>query len=223
MNRAALRNRCRLASMGSWVVSAFFIISVIKILTPSRDLPQVQRITCVKNLKQIGIAFRLWGFEHGDRFPFNVSTNEGGTRELCAIGPDGYDSNSFRHFQIMSNDLGNPLVLVCPHDTKAKPTRNFAELAPINVTYRLRTGPNVTWAGPNQELARCPIDGNVLHCDMTVTQAKAESEGGPGFIDLLKLDRDLRWKAIGAGAFAIAGLLLLVCARPPNQRLITPA
>ena len=44
--------------------------------------PHPRSIKCVNNLKNIGLAYRIWAVDHNDSFPFNVSTNEGGTREL---------------------------------------------------------------------------------------------------------------------------------------------
>jgi len=32
------------------------------------------RIKCVSNLKQVGLAFRIWANEHDDKYPFNFAT-----------------------------------------------------------------------------------------------------------------------------------------------------
>ena len=68
------------------------------------------RISCHNNLKQIGIAFRLWAGDNGDRFPMHVSTNEGGAMEWALQG------DAFRVFQVMSNELNTPKIVVCPQD-----------------------------------------------------------------------------------------------------------
>ena len=132
------------------------------------DVKYVRKVNCVNNLKQIGLAFRLWAGDHNDKFPFNVSTNAGGTMELCAVGGDGFDRNSFLHFEVMSNELPVPLILICPQDHSKKAATNWASLGPENVTYRLRYGTNVSEANPRSILAVCPIDGNILYCDGTV-------------------------------------------------------
>ena len=46
---------------------------------------------------------------------------------------------------------------------------NFASLRPENVTYRLCTGDTVTEEDPEEVLAVCPIEGNMLYCDGSVT------------------------------------------------------
>jgi prepilin-type processing-associated H-X9-DG protein len=70
----------------------------------------------VNNLKQIGVSFITWAGDHGDKFPMQVSVTNGGSMEFVGT------SETFRHFQVMSNELGTPRILFCPVDTK----RNFA-------------------------------------------------------------------------------------------------
>jgi hypothetical protein len=132
---------------------------------------KAQKISCINNLKQIGLAFRIWEGDHGDQYPFNISTNAGGTLELCALGKDGFDRNTFLHFKAMRGDdyLRAPLLLVCPQDRSKKAATNWASLGPENVTYRLRSGKNVSDANPHAILAVCPVDGNILYCDGTVS------------------------------------------------------
>lgn len=69
-------------------------------------------INCVSNLKQVGFGLRIWSNEHGNRFPWLVSTNDGGTAEH-ANTPD-----VFRHFLVLSNGLGSPKVLTCNSDAE---------------------------------------------------------------------------------------------------------
>ncbi len=90
--------------------------------------------------------------------------------ELRAIGPDGFDTNSYLHFMVLSNYLSVTSRLVCPGDTARDAATNFASLRPENVTYRLRTGDTVTEDHPEEVLAVCPIDGNTLYCDGSVTK-----------------------------------------------------
>src|SRR5437868_11870475 len=78
---------------------------------------RAERINCISNLKQIGISFKLWSGDNNDRFPFNTPIKDGGTMELCRLGDNGFDANSFLHFQVMSNELNVPKILVCPTDS----------------------------------------------------------------------------------------------------------
>lgn len=71
---------------------------------------KASRINCGNNLKNIGLAFRVFALDHHDLFPMAVSTNEGGTREFIETGA------VFRHFQTLSNEFSTPKILVCPMD-----------------------------------------------------------------------------------------------------------
>jgi hypothetical protein len=74
-----------------------------------------QEVTCINNLKQFSIGFRLWSGDHGDKNPFELSTNAGGVMELVfAMG--GFRQNGHLIFQCMSNELTVPLLVVCPQD-----------------------------------------------------------------------------------------------------------
>ena len=136
---------------------------------------KAQRIECVNHLREIGVAFRIWEGDNADRFPFNVSTNQGGTLELCARDEDGLDENSWLHFQVMSNELATPKILVCPGDPQKSAAPDFADFQAFNVTYQVHSGTNVTEANPQQVLAICPIHHNVLFADGSVRQV-SESE-----------------------------------------------
>ena len=80
-----------------------------------------QRINCVSNLKQIGIAYRLWEGDNNDKYPMAVSVTNGGAMELVATG------NVAACFRVMSNELSTPKILICPQDIKAILATNFGE------------------------------------------------------------------------------------------------
>jgi hypothetical protein len=127
------------------------------------------QLSCLGNLKHIGLSMRIWALDNDGSFPFHVHTNWGGTMELRALGPDGFDTNSYVHFVVLSNQLAFTSRLVCPADTVRQAATNFASLSPENVTYRLRTGDMVTESHPEEVLAVCPVEGNTLYCDGSVT------------------------------------------------------
>lgn len=129
------------------------------------DSPDSELATCQAALDAIGLALRTWATDHHNQFPFNVSTNTGGTLQLCARGGDGFDSNAWMHFRVASNELSEPAFLVCPKDRKHKPARDFQSFGPKNVTYRLRTGPNVTQDNPNEVMVVCPLHGIAVCTD----------------------------------------------------------
>lgn len=79
---------------------------------------KASRINCVSNIKQIGLAMRLWANDHAGKFPMAVSSEgtNGGTMEYSLNG------EVWRHFQILSNELNNPKVLACTTDKRTKVT-----------------------------------------------------------------------------------------------------
>ena len=143
------------------------ILSWVFLPALSQAKGKAGEIRCANNMKMIGLSFRTWALDHNDQFPFNVSTNLGGTLELCAPGLDGFDKNAAMHFLVMSNELSTPSILVCPADKRLAAT-DWAHLGAANVTYQVRSGEGVTDANPQQVLAVCPIHNNVLRADGSV-------------------------------------------------------
>ncbi len=91
---------------------------------------KARSICCNCNLKQIGLGFRQWAIDHANHYPMTVPVTFGGTKEAIALG------ETFRHFQIMSNELYSPLILVCPADTGRTPARSFSSgINNSNVSY----------------------------------------------------------------------------------------
>lgn len=122
------------AKNGFTFVGLLVILAVLAILA-AMLLPalagakgKAQRINCVNNLKQSGLAFRIWEGDNGDKYPMAVPSSQGGTMEFNT------GADTFRHFQVMSNELNTPKILICPSDTRAA-ARNFIRLNNQNVSY----------------------------------------------------------------------------------------
>lgn len=150
-----------------------FVVAAMLLPALAKNRYSEQRTDCQRNLRELGLAFKVWALDHNDQYPFNVSTNSGGTLELCAVGPDGFDRNATAHFRIISNELSSPSFLLCPKDHSKRLVADFTALGEPNVTYRLRTGTNVNSDNPQEILAVCPIDGNQLFCDGNVRPARS--------------------------------------------------
>jgi prepilin-type processing-associated H-X9-DG protein/prepilin-type N-terminal cleavage/methylation domain-containing protein len=113
------------------VVVAVIAMLAMLALTFIQDRPvRADRAACQINLKQIGIAFRTWDGDYSNEYPMSVSTSQGGSME-CLAG-----SNMFKHFQVMSNELNNPKILLCPSDDRDLPANyDFANLRNNNLSY----------------------------------------------------------------------------------------
>jgi len=221
MNRLRIGKGCQIAG-GVVIVLAIFLLGDMLTNQPI-DLPKAQPITCANNLKQIGLAFRTWAIDHDGPFPFNASTNTGGTMEFCARGSDGFDSNAALHFQIMSNELSTPLILVCPKDSSRKPATGFASLQASNVTYYLHSGTNLNESSPAAALAFCPVHGNILHCDGSVTVVKVDREPvWRALMDLVWYDYRDRLSSRCPVVLAIGLVLLWVGTRLKSESKAAP-
>ena len=78
------------------------------------------RVQCVNNLKQVGLCFRTFAIDNQDKFPMQVSVTNGGTMELIASGW------VYPHFQILSNELSTPVILLCPDDSSRTRASSFS-------------------------------------------------------------------------------------------------
>ncbi len=117
-------------------------------------------ITCTRNLCQIYADMRNWEIDHHDKPPYLLSTNEGGVMELVTE-KDGMRQNPHLIFQVMSNELVNPLLLVCPQDSKTA-AKDWQHLTDANVSYVFPTH------SMSNVIMQCPVDGTVMLDDGTV-------------------------------------------------------
>lgn len=102
---------------------------------------EAQSVQCVSNMKQIGLAARIWANDHKEVFP-----------------PD---------FISMKEELTTPKILFCPGDTVAVRVTEWSELNPSSISYRF-LNPNGSDLEPAKVLTMCPIHGHVGLSDGSV-------------------------------------------------------
>ena len=100
------------------VVAVIAILAAMLLPALASAKKKAQRINCVNNLKQCGLAFRIWEGDNGDKYPMAVPQEKGGTLE-CTSGAETY-----RHFQVMSNELSTTKILFCPSDAEREAFHN---------------------------------------------------------------------------------------------------
>src|SRR5690348_14851381 len=86
------------------VIAVLGILAAMLLPALAGAKARAQRIQCVNNLKQCGLAARVWEGNHNDLYPMAVSNSLGGSLEWVAGG------NAFRHFQVMSNELSTTKI-----------------------------------------------------------------------------------------------------------------
>jgi hypothetical protein len=112
------------------VVVAFTLAIVVAVLLPALHRPRHRPyINCTNNLKQIGLAYRIWEGDNNDKYPMAVAVTNGGAMEDVLAG------NPMRVFQVMSNELSTPVLLVCSEDKARQRATNFSVLTAQNVSY----------------------------------------------------------------------------------------
>lgn len=115
------------------VLVVIFILGVLAaILLPAlaAGKKKSSKIGCVNNLKQIGLCFRNWSGDNGDKYPMEVSVANGGAMESVVTG------DVVSVFQVMSNELSTPKVLFCPSDPDVLVATNFGpSLTSKNISY----------------------------------------------------------------------------------------
>ncbi len=119
--------------MGFTVVELLVVFAVLGVLAITvipalaRTGASTQRLYCVDNLKQIGLAFQNWRNAHANVYPMNLRNQSGGppvgvstlvsqaqTSALPGAAPYMYAA-----FGVMSNELRIPKILACPSDERA--------------------------------------------------------------------------------------------------------
>lgn len=174
------------------VIAIIAILAALLLPTIERARAKARRVQCVNHLREMGLAFQMFAHDHNSEFPMKVSTNSGGSREFVTAGNrvEGDLHFAFRHFQPLSNYLGDARILACPVDRRCVPT-NFAALSNESISYfinvearpgdtdsilagdrnldmtRIPSGSNLTlwWTGEMHRLV-----GNVLFGDGHVDQ-----------------------------------------------------
>jgi hypothetical protein len=109
-------------------------------LREARD--QASSIQCVNNLKQFGLAVRVWAIDNGDVTPPNI---------IC-----------------MSNELSTPKILVCPADKGRQVAPDFKSFTSSNCSYEYLAPSAPDGTEPNRVLSRCALHGNIGLCDGSV-------------------------------------------------------
>ena len=94
----------------------------------SRHSVRAPRITCNNNLKQIGLAFRIFAEDHHGKFPMEIAARDGGTKEIVEFGL------VVPHVLVMSNELSVPKLLNCPSDRRPAAS-DFGELRDGHISY----------------------------------------------------------------------------------------
>ena len=103
----------------TWIELLLVVIVIVVLaglvlpLTATKDGRGHGRIKCVNNLKNLGLAARIFATDNDGKFPWQVPIAKGGSMEEI-----GNTNRIWRHFQVLSNELSTPWILLCRTDPR---------------------------------------------------------------------------------------------------------
>src|SRR3954463_4131652 len=98
------------------VIAIIAILAALLLPALAAAKARGQRTQCINNLKQVGLAFRLWSDDNGDKYPWRVSTNSEGSQTLPV---------TWLHYMVISNEVKTPRVFLCPSDSEKMLATSF--------------------------------------------------------------------------------------------------
>ena len=134
-----------LGYVGTFLVTIIAILAALLLPALAKAKGRAQTIQCVNNMKQVGLAARIWSNDHNEVFPPDLLS--------------------------MSNELVSLKILVCPDDKSKTVAAGWSQFDPSkNLSYEYLT-PNARETDVmGQTVFRCPVHGNIGLGDGSVQQ-----------------------------------------------------
>jgi hypothetical protein len=114
---------------------ALFVFAPMVACGGSRNKAKATRIKCVNNLKNVGLAFRLSSTDSSDRFP---------QQRMMINGVAMAEIDVVRIFGALSNEIGDPKILICPTDKSRSAAASTTNLTTRNISYFASLSAEVT-------------------------------------------------------------------------------
>jgi prepilin-type N-terminal cleavage/methylation domain-containing protein len=202
------------------VIAIIAILAAMLLPALAAAKKKAQKISCTNNIKQVGLALKIWEGDNSDRMPMAVAAASGGASDFLAHGgsvngttpalPTGGVFNPGMVFMSMSNELSTPKTVYCPSDnvhtnttvwglqstvwTGGTPTAPGVSTAPGAVSYFISA--DATDADPQQVVSG---DWNIGTIGTGANNAATTPEGTIGTTRTVN--------SAGTGALTLSGTI----------------
>jgi prepilin-type N-terminal cleavage/methylation domain-containing protein len=106
------------------------VVGVLAVLFLNQPRSRPKKNYCFNNLKNVGLAFRIYATDNNDRYPWEPVMNQFGITQTHQI------SDVVKYFLMVTNGLSTPKILACTSDLNRPQQTNWGNLnSPQKVSY----------------------------------------------------------------------------------------
>lgn len=187
------RNRAFTALELVVIIGVLAVLSFMLLSTLASATNAMRRVDCVNNLKQIGLAYRLWGTDHFHQYPMAASaTNDDAVQSLSEGVP--IPQLCYWNYLTLSNQLATPKLLHCPADAVRPMAIRFdTSFSKMNISYfanpdAAQSHPQAILSGDdNLAIDHVPVKSGLLELSTNTsiawTRERHHRAGNIGFAD----------------------------------------
>ncbi len=153
------------------VLVVIVVLALLAIPALARARAGSSRIKCVNNLKNVGLALRIFSTDNNGAWPWQVSTNDGGSKEFLQD-----PSLAWPHFQALSNELSTPRIARCPNDLTGIQPATFRD-ATNNSAFSYFLGLDASEELPGSIIggdSNLELDGRPLRSELVTLRTNAQ-------------------------------------------------